>query len=83
MSERPKDASEPRVQITKHARDRLKQRGITESQVVQALRKPSSRSKLSDEEDKWVFRYQSKGRTLEVIVYWRGNRFKVKTAYYS
>lgn len=76
------NANEPRIQITKHARYRFKQRGISERQVLRALRKSSSRIRLPEEENKWAFRLQLNSRTLEVIVYWQGNRFKVKTAYY-
>ncbi|MBI2648333.1 MAG: DUF4258 domain-containing protein [Thaumarchaeota archaeon] len=68
---------------TKHAEDRLRQRGITRSQIILTLQQPTSSSRLHDEPHKWVFRRYFGDKLLLVIAYRRGNNFKVKTAYYS
>ncbi|MDG7011001.1 MAG: DUF4258 domain-containing protein [Nitrososphaerota archaeon] len=59
----------------------MKQRRISRAEVRLALFRPAGRIRLFDEPDKWEYHRQIGGRTVVVIVYREGNRFKVKTVY--
>lgn len=70
--------------LTQHARERLVQRGIAREEVIMTIQRPTRKEKLLDEASKWAFRRKTKGKILEVVLYWyRGeNTFIVKTAYF-
>jgi hypothetical protein len=72
------------IVLTKHARDRLTQRGISTEEISKTIRRPTRRQRLPDERNKWAFRRKTRGRMLEVVLYWfqEENRFIVKTAYF-
>jgi hypothetical protein len=51
---------------------------------VRTIQRPGSKERLLDERNKWAFRRKTRGRILEVVLYWsrRENTFIVKTAYF-
>jgi hypothetical protein len=77
-------ASSSGIVLTKHARDRLTQRGITKEEITKTIQRPTRRQRLPDENNKWAFRRKTRGKTLEVVLYWlrEENTFIVKTAYF-
>jgi hypothetical protein len=71
------------VTYTGHAKLRIRQRRISRLDVYLAIVHPSSSTRLTDEDDKWMLKRQIGRRILIVIAYRRQNNFKVKTAYFS
>ncbi|MDG7012607.1 MAG: DUF4258 domain-containing protein [Nitrososphaerota archaeon] len=82
-SSRPSESRLPRIVYTSHAEDRMRQRRISRVEVRLTLLRPAGSARLFDEPDKWEYRRQIGGRTVVVIVYREGNRFKVKAVYSS
>jgi hypothetical protein len=54
--------------ITKHGKDRLRQRGITWEDVESALNRPTGRVNPGQPGSRWVFGYDTQGRILKVCV---------------
>jgi hypothetical protein len=73
-----------KIVLTKHARDRLAQRGISVGEITRTIQRPTQRQRSPDERNKWAFRRRMRGRMLEVVLYWvrEENMFIVKTAYF-
>jgi hypothetical protein len=73
-----------KIVLTRHARERLVQRGISREEVTMTIDDPTRKERLLDEGNKWAFRRKTRGKTLEVVLYWHReeNMFIVKTAYF-
>jgi hypothetical protein len=75
--------SEPEIEFTRHALERMWTRRISERNVRITIMEPTRSSREYDEPQKWAFRRHLRGKVLVVIAYVRGNDIKVKTVYYE
>ncbi len=64
--------------LTRHARQRMAERRISEHDITSALRRPSSPPRAADSGKTWVFGYATGGRILKVLLTADGS--KVVTA---
>jgi hypothetical protein len=60
------------------------QRGISREEIARTIQSPTRKQRLPDESNKWAFRRKTRGKKLEVVLYWlrEENTFIVKTAYF-
>lgn len=56
------------VKLTRHAEERLRQRGISREDVESALKRPNGRTIVGEMGSVWVYGYDTSGRILKVCV---------------